>query len=101
MMKDEKENDDRCGSNSSFILLPSSFASAGSRYSTMVGTRVRDRKYEASMAKTTAIAIGRNRYAAGPVRNTTGTNTMQIHNVETNAGVAIWAAPSSIALRSG
>src|SRR6185295_9565028 len=44
---------------------------------------------------------GTNRYAAGPVRNTTGTKTMQIASVDTNAGVAIWAAPSRIALRSG
>src|SRR6266403_5942601 len=53
------------------------------------------------MAKTTARASGVNRKDAGPVRNTTGTNTMQIASVETNAGVAIWAAPSRIARRIG
>src|SRR6266511_1702012 len=49
------------------------------------------------MANTTAIASGVNRYFAGPVRNTTGTKTMQIDSVETNAGVAICWAPSRIA----
>ena len=67
----------------------------------MVGTSVRDRKYDASMAKTTARASGMNSDAAGPVRNTTGTKTMQIQMVDTNAGAAIWAALSRIAWRSG
>src|SRR5579859_5852881 len=71
--------------------------STGRRYITIVGTRVRERRYEASMAKTTARAIGRNSEAAGPVKNTTGTNTMQIASVETKAGTAICAAPSRIA----
>src|ERR1022692_3540105 len=31
----------------------------------------------------------------------TGTNTMQMHNVETNAGTAIWLAPSRMALMMG
>ena len=53
------------------------------------------------MAKTTASASGMNSDAAGPVRNTTGTNTMQMASVETNAGTAICAAPSRIARRSG
>ena len=52
------------------------------------------------MAKTTASASGVNRYAAGPVRNTTGTKTMQIDNVDTNAGTAIWDAASRIVRRS-
>src|SRR5205807_7993325 len=67
----------------------------------MVGTRVRDRKYDASMAKTTAKASGVNRYAAGPVRYTTGTKTTQMDRVDTNAGVAICAAPTRMARRSG
>ena len=49
------------------------------------------------MAKTTASASGTNRNFAGPVRNTTDTNTMQIDNVATNAGTAICCAPSSTA----
>ena len=31
---------------------------------------------------------------------TTGTNTMQMHSVETKAGTAIWPAPSRIACTS-
>ena len=60
----------------------------------MVGTRVRDSRYEASMAKTTAMAIGVNKYLAVPVSSSTGTNTMQIARVETKVGMAICAAPS-------
>src|SRR5947208_2553211 len=45
------------------------------------------------MANTTAMARGVKRYFAGPVRNTTGTKTMQIDKVETKAGVAICCAP--------
>jgi hypothetical protein len=41
------------------------------------------------MAKMTDVAIGANRYAAGPVRKNTGRNTMQIERVATNAGAAI------------
>src|SRR6059036_3972791 len=65
----------------------------------MVGTMVRDRTYEASTANTTAIASGRNSAAAGPVRKNIGTNTIEMEIVETNAGVAIWAAPSMMAGR--
>ena len=49
------------------------------------------------MANTTAIASGVNSDFAAPLMNTTGTNTMQMHSVETNAGTAICAAPSRIA----
>ena len=38
---------------------------------------------------------------AAPVMNTTGTNTMQMHSVETNAGTAICCAPSRIARTIG
>ena len=55
----------------------------------MVGTSVRDRKYEASIAKTTASARGTKRYRATPVRKNIGTKTMQMAMVETNAGTAI------------
>ncbi len=49
------------------------------------------------MAKTTASARGTKRYRATPLRKNIGTNTMQILSVETNAGTAIWAAPSRMA----
>src|SRR5689334_16894878 len=67
----------------------------------MVGTSVRERKYEVSMAKTTDIASGTNNDLAAPLMNTTGTETMQIHSVETSAGVAISEAPSRMALTMG
>ncbi len=55
----------------------------------MVGTSVRESRYEASIANTTAMASGVNRNRAVPVSSSTGTNTMQIESVETNAGTAI------------
>ena len=67
----------------------------------MVGTSVRERMYDAIIASTTASASGVNRYFAAPVRKTTGTKTMQMHSVETNAGTAICCAPSRIARRIG
>ena len=63
----------------------------------MVGTSVRDNKYDASIANTTAIASGVNRYRAVPVSSSTGTNTMQMDSVETSVGTAICDAPSSTA----
>ena len=44
----------------------------------MVGMRVRESRYDAIMAKTTAMASGVNRYLAAPVSSSTGTNTMQM-----------------------
>ena len=44
----------------------------------MVGTSVRESRYEAIIANTTAMASGVNRYRAVPVSRNTGTNTMQI-----------------------
>src|ERR1700730_1753602 len=61
----------------------------------MVGTIVRDRKYEANMANTTASASGTKRYRATPDSKNIGANTMQMESVDTNAGVAIWDALSS------
>ena len=52
----------------------------------MVGIRVRESRYDASMAKTTAMARGVKRYLAAPVSSRTGTNTMQMESVETKAG---------------
>ena len=49
------------------------------------------------MANTTASAIGTKRYRPTPVRKNIGTKTMQIDNVDTNAGIAICCAPSRIA----
>src|ERR1035437_10790491 len=67
----------------------------------MVGIRVRERKYDASMAKTTAMASGVNRYLAAPVNSSTGTNTMQMESVDTKAGAAICCAPSRTARTNG
>ena len=49
------------------------------------------------MAKTTASASGTKRNFATPVRKNMGTNTMQMHSVETSAGTAICCEPSRIA----
>src|SRR5580704_15510567 len=57
-------------------------------------TKVLERKYDASMANTTASARGTKRYRATPVNRNIGANTMQIDNVDTKAGVAICAALS-------
>ena len=70
---------------------------AFSRYFAIVGTSVRESRYDASIAKTTASAIGTNRYRATPVRKNIGTKTMQMQIVETKAGMAICCAPSRIA----
>ena len=53
------------------------------------------------MAKATAMASGVKRYLAAPVSRNTGTNTIQMQSVETNAGAAICCAPSSTARTSG
>ena len=63
----------------------------------MVGTSVRDRKYDHAMANMTASAIGTNRKRGTPSRKNIGTNTMQMQRVDTKAGVAICWAPSVIA----
>ncbi len=49
------------------------------------------------MAKITAMASGWKRNLAVPLRKKIGTNTMQMQSVETNAGTAIWEAPSRMA----
>ena len=64
---------------------------ACSRYFAMVGTRVRERKYDASIAKTTASPSGTKRKFATPPRKNMGTNTMQMESVDTKAGMAISA----------
>src|SRR6202162_338229 len=60
----------------------------------MVGTIVRESRYEANIAKTTASASGTKRYRATPDNINIGANTIQIESVDTNAGVAIWDALS-------
>ena len=60
-----------------------------------IGTIVRDNRYEASIAKTTAKACGVNRYFGVSVRNTTLTKAEQMARVEIKAGLAIPAAPST------
>src|SRR3984957_13611603 len=67
----------------------------------MVGTSVRDSPYEETSASTTFRANGVKTYFAEPESNVTGTNTMQIDMVETNAGIATCSALSRIALASG
>ena len=66
-----------------------------------VGTSVRDSRYDASIANTTASASGTNRNFAGPTSSTTGKKTMQMDSVATIAGIAIWLAPSRMARVSG
>ena len=54
---------------------------------------MRERKYDVSIAKTTAIASGTKSDFAAPAMNDTGTKTMQMQSVETSAGAAIsWRA---------
>ena len=67
----------------------------------MVGISVRESRYEASIANTTASASGENSDPTTPPSAKIGTNTMQIESVETNAGTAIWSAPSTIASYRG
>ncbi len=61
---------------------------------------MRDSTNEQIIANMTASAIGTNRKRATPSRKNIGTNTMQMHSSETNAGVTICAAPSRIAVRT-
>ena len=68
---------------------------------TSVGTSVRDSRYDAIIANTTASAIGTNRNRATPERKNIGTKTMQMQSVETNAGTPISPAPMMIASSSG
>src|SRR6476659_5143458 len=68
---------------------------------TSVGTSVRDRMYDATIAITTASASGTKRNRATPERKNIGTKTMQMASVETNAGTPISPAPITIASSSG
>ncbi len=57
--------------------------------------------YDAIIANTTASASGTNRNFATPERKNIGTNTMQMHRVETKAAAPISFAPVRIASSSG
>ena len=63
----------------------------------MIGVKVLDSTYDASIANTTASPSGVKRNFAGPSRNTTEVNTQPIASVETNVGTAIPAEPCSVA----
>ena len=55
----------------------------------MLVTSVRESRYDASIAYTTASASGMNRKRATPESPMTGENTIQIASVPTNVGTAI------------
>ena len=66
------------------------FGSCGlNRNFAIVGTSVRDKMNDATIANTTASAIGTNRNLATPSRKNIGTKTIQMQSIDTNAGVAI------------
>jgi hypothetical protein len=58
-------------------------------YLANVGTSVRDKMYEANMAKTTDSASGTNKYRGTPLKKNMGKNTMQMQRVDTKAGTEI------------
>jgi hypothetical protein len=62
---------------------------------------VRVRKYDVSIANTTAIAKGVKRNLAAPESKNTGMKTMQMDRVAMSVGVAICEAPSRIAFTIG
>lgn len=58
---------------------------------------VREKKYDASRAKTTPRQAARTGSAGRPSGKNIGTNTMQMQMVETKAGTAICCAASRMA----
>ena len=66
-----------------------------------VGTSVRDRRYEVSIAKTTASARGTNRDCATPASIEHRDEDDADAQRRDNAGTAIWSAPSRIARTTG
>ena len=72
-----------------------------SRYFAIVGTSVRDRRNEQTMANITLSAMGTNKKRATPLRKNIGMNTMQMQRRDTNAGTTICEAPSMIAASTG
>ena len=69
------------------VLASGSSWRSGSRCEAIVGTSVRESRYDVSIANTTASASGVNRNRATPVSSTTGKNTMQMDRVPTRVGV--------------
>src|ERR1700719_3230932 len=67
----------------------------------MVATSVRDSRYDAIIANTTANASGVKMYFAAPDNSVTGTNTMQMHIVDTSAGTATCCALFRMAAANG
>jgi hypothetical protein len=59
------------------------------RYFAIVGTKVRDRINEASMAMMTASAIGLNKYPATPPSSKSGIQTIAMQRVATRVGTTI------------
>ena len=67
----------------------------------MVGTRVRERMKDASMAKATASAMGMNSQPETPLSSNSGNQTMTMARVATKVGITIWLAASMMATSSG
>src|SRR5271163_442066 len=67
----------------------------------MVATSVRDSRYDAIIANTTASASGVKMYCAAPDKSVTGTNTIQMHIVDTSAGTATCCALFRMAAAKG
>ena len=64
----------------------------------MVGTSVRESRNDHAMAKHNRNGHRHEQKARNALRKNIGTKTMQMHSSETNAGVAIWVAPSMMAV---
>ena len=62
-----------------------------------MGTIVKESARLASSAPITDSDSGENRYFAVPCSKNTGTNTMQMHNVDKNVGIATSLAPTTMA----
>src|ERR1700733_8854435 len=67
----------------------------------MVATSVRDSRYDAIIANTTARASGVKMYFAAPDNSVTGTKTIQMHMVDTSAGTATCCALFKMAAARG
>ena len=64
----------------SYYAFPWDPGSCTRIYFAMVGTSVRDKMKEASMAKITACAIGMNNQPDTPLSSKSGSQTMAMHN---------------------
>src|SRR3984885_12164352 len=70
------------------------------RYMNSTGTIVNDSTRLASSDTHTDSDKGENRYLAVPCSRNTGTNTIQMHNVESAVGTATSPQPDTMAWRS-